>query len=600
MSEPAIQPTRSTVRSRQGRRRKEVAFRVFCLIAAASSMIVLAVLLTTIFLQGYRHLDWDFITSPPSRRPEDAGIFPAMVGSIFIMLVCAFTAVPIGVSAAIFLEEYKPRQRWAKRVHGFVQLNIANLAGVPSVVYGILGLTVFVSVFNVFGNTSTPDYEIGAEYHDYIVDYGGNRIIFPLDDRMAPPTPLVDGVTGQTPAGEPVTLSFVTAEDAAAKRQAAEAAIAARLEGRLEPLLDHLATSIKVSEDRHLMQAAEDAAEQVLATADDAELFSNQTLATHKDAAMEAGRGIVEDAVEELAELLANLTAERAQAAGLITQEQGEELTGRRARRDLRAEAEAALESQKRGSYAGIADAIVKHIATQSVEEGFIRPEQREQIVALGPAVLKAAREQFRVFSPERLREFGAAIIEELRAGAIRDQLEGLVVAGDLPAVQRTSERSWYYLRMPLGRSVLAGGLTLMLVVLPVIIIASQEALRAVPDSLRRGALALGATRWQMVWNITLPASMSGIMTGTILAMSRAIGEAAPILVIAGVVYITFTPGHLMDDFTAMPLQIFDWASRPSVDFHEVAAAGILVLLAVLLTFNAVAVFIRYRFQRSL
>ena len=128
----------------------------------------------------------------------------------------------------------------------------------------------------------------------------------------------------------------------------------------------------------------------------------------------------------------------------------------------------------------------------------------------------------------------------------------------------------------------------------------AQESLRAVPDSLRKGALALGCTRWQMVRRMTLPAAVPGIMTGTILAMSRAIGEAAPVLVIAGIVYITFTPSHLMDDFTVMPLQIFNWAQRPQEEFHRVAASGILVLLGLLLSFNAVAVFIRQKFSRNL
>ncbi len=162
------------------------------------------------------------------------------------------------------------------------------------------------------------------------------------------------------------------------------------------------------------------------------------------------------------------------------------------------------------------------------------------------------------------------------------------------------TREDWYYLQLPFGRSVLAGGLTLMLVVLPIVIVASQEALRAVPDSLREAALASGATRWQVVRQITLPAATPTIMTGAILAISRAIGEAAPILVIAGIVFIRFTPINLMDEFTAMPLQIYDWASRPQVEFHSVAAAGIVVLLAVLLTFNALAVFIRHKLQKPL
>jgi phosphate transport system permease protein len=155
------------------------------------------------------------------------------------------------------------------------------------------------------------------------------------------------------------------------------------------------------------------------------------------------------------------------------------------------------------------------------------------------------------------------------------------------------------YFQLPFGHGVLAGGLTLMLVVLPIVIVAGQEALRSVPRSLRAGALALGATRWQTTWNITLPSAIPMIMTGTILAMSRAIGEAAPVLVLGVPLFIRSTPTNLMSDFTVLPLQIFNWAGRPQEAFHELAAAAIIVLLAVLLSFNAVAVVIRHRLQRN-
>jgi phosphate transport system permease protein len=314
---------RGLPRALAARRRKERFFVVFCVCAATVSLVILAVLLVSIFVQGVQHLDAEFLKSSPSRKPERAGIHPALVGSIWICAVCALVAIPLGVGTAIFLEEYRPRRRLFRMLHGFVQLNIANLAGVPSVVYGILGLTAFVQMIGLFGNMNEPLWTLG------------------------------------------------TPED-------------------------------------------------------------------------------------------------------------------------------------------------------------------------------------------------------------------------------------WYYVRLPFGRGVLAGGLTLMLVVLPIVIIASQESLRAVPDSLREGALALGATRWQMVRRMTLPAAIPGIMTGTILAMSRAIGEAAPVLIIAGLVYITFTPVHLMDDFTAMPLQIYDWAGRPQEEFHRVAAAGIMILLGALLLFNALAIFIRQKFQKPL
>lgn len=294
-----------------------------CIAAAGLSVLTLMILLTSIFLQGIGRLDWSFLTNAPSRKPERAGIKPAMFGTIWICVTCGVFALPMGIGTAILLEEYKPKNRFLRRLHGIVQLNLTNLAGVPSIVYGILGLTAFVQLFGLAGNPLEPTWAIGTR-------------------------------------------------------------------------------------------------------------------------------------------------------------------------------------------------------------------------------------------------------------------------------------ENWYYLQLPFGRGVLAGGLTLMLVILPIVTLSAQEALRAVPDSLRQGALALGSTRWQMVAGMTLPAAIPGIMTGAILAMSRAIGEAAPVLIIAGIVYITFTPEHLMDDFTVMPLQIYDWAGRPQDAFHTVAGAGIIVLLAVLLTFNAAAIFIRHKYQRPL
>ena len=149
---------------------------------------------------------------------------------------------------------------------------------------------------------------------------------------------------------------------------------------------------------------------------------------------------------------------------------------------------------------------------------------------------------------------------------------------------------------MSLGKVVLAGALTLGLLVLPIVILASREAIRAVPNEYRLGAFALGADQWQVIKGTVLPSALPGILTGTILALSRAIGEAAPILVISGLVYVTFVPGPL-DRFTVLPLQIFTWVGRPQEEFRSLAAAGIIVLLVILLSMNAVAVLVRNKYQ---
>ena len=148
-----------------------------------------------------------------------------------------------------------------------------------------------------------------------------------------------------------------------------------------------------------------------------------------------------------------------------------------------------------------------------------------------------------------------------------------------------------------LGRTLMAGAMTLALLVLPIVILASREAIRAVPGSHRQAAYALGADKWQVIRGVVLPSSMPGILTGTILAMSRAIGEAAPVLAISALVYITFVPTNPLDKFTVLPIQIFNWVSRPQDDFRGLAAAAIIVLLVILLSMNALAILLRDRYQ---
>jgi phosphate transport system permease protein len=152
---------------------------------------------------------------------------------------------------------------------------------------------------------------------------------------------------------------------------------------------------------------------------------------------------------------------------------------------------------------------------------------------------------------------------------------------------------------LSLGPVVLAGALTLGLLVLPVVIIAAREAIRAVPPSIREASLALGATQWQTIYKQVLPAAIPGIATGVILALSRAIGETAPLIVIGAASFVAFAPSSPNDVFTAVPIQMFEWISRPQEEFHQLAAAGILVLMAVLLAMNSVAIWLRNRYERK-
>lgn len=391
-------------------------FRRWCVLTAVFSVVILAILLGSILIQGTPALSWTLLTGTPEPEPSEAGMFPALLGTIWVCSLCALITLPLGIGTAVLIEEFKPRTKIANFVYGLIQLNISNLAGVPSVVYGILGLTAFVSMFSLFGSEDDPGaagFEMGATYYDQFSN---------------------------------------------------------------------------LASDPFLSMGMEDVQERYFLV----------PVANRRDPPTVPTSGM---------------------------------------------------------------------IALENTEAGFVPVEV--SVVGL---------------TDEPPND--------------PDELSRAIDAAAIPG--RISEKRWYYLQLPLGRGVLAGALTLMLVILPVIIISTQESLRAIPGSLRDGALGLGATPWQVVWNVTLPASIPGIMTGSILAMSRAIGETAPILIIAGIVYIRNSPQHLMDSYTVMPLQIYNWTSRPQEEFHSIAAAGIIILLTILLSFNAVAVFIRHHMQNKL
>ena len=150
------------------------------------------------------------------------------------------------------------------------------------------------------------------------------------------------------------------------------------------------------------------------------------------------------------------------------------------------------------------------------------------------------------------------------------------------------------------GQSILSGALTMTLLVLPVIIVAAQEAIKAVPGSLRHASFALGANRWQTIVRVVLPSAMPGILTGSILSLSRAIGETAPLIVVGAAAFIVRPPEHLLSQFTVLPIQIYTWSSQPQAEFQNIAAAAILVLLIILLGMNAAAIILRNKFQKRL
>jgi len=152
---------------------------------------------------------------------------------------------------------------------------------------------------------------------------------------------------------------------------------------------------------------------------------------------------------------------------------------------------------------------------------------------------------------------------------------------------------------MNLGASVLAGSLTLSLLILPIVIVATREAIKAVPSSIKDASYALGASKWQTIWHQILPASGGGILTGVILALSRAVGETAPLIVVGALAYVPFAPENPMDEFSVLPIQIFNWISRPQHGFIENAAAAIIILLLITFIMNGIAVYFRNKWQKK-
>lgn len=195
----------------------------------------------------------------------------------------------------------------------------------------------------------------------------------------------------------------------------------------------------------------------------------------------------------------------------------------------------------------------------------------------------------------------GAAIWLEEYAGRNRFtrliQLNISTLAGVPSIVYGILGLTLFVRLLMLQRSLLAGALTMTILVLPIVIVSAQEALRAVPKSRRDASYALGANRWQTVSRAVLPSALPGILTGVILAMSRAIGETAPLIMIGALTYVAFLPKGVLDQFTVMPIQIYNWLSRPQPEFHELAAAGIIVLLAMLLLMNFAAILLRNKFS---
>lgn len=376
-------------------------------------------------------LHGDFLTKPMSSTPALAGVRTALIGSLGLMAVVVLAALPIGVGAAIYLEEYAH--------HGFInrliETNVRNLAGVPSIIYGMLGLAIFVRALAPF--TSGLIFGYGFE------------------------APTVNAVIERVNPHLEVALSFtggsISSDAAAIEATAAESLV--------DVFLYYGTPSLTMQGNSDLRAMA--------------------------------------DSLAEALGISVEVSQTRADEAHDI------EVRGNHYRIDIAAKAEI---SEK--TFAGLMNSL------------------------------------------QRINSFA-----------------------------------------PNGRTLVSAGLTLVLLILPIIIINAQEAIRAVPSTIREASYGLGATRWQTVWNQVLPAALPGIMTGMILSVSRAVGETAPLIVVGAATFLVTDPTNPFSQFTAMPIQIYQWTARPQGQFADIAAAAIIVLLALMLTLNAAAIILRNRYS---
>lgn len=473
-------------RSDEGRKRSSNIFSVVCLLVSSLAIVILATLLISIFATGGSWLNWEFLTGVHrENNPEESGIGQAIIGSLVICSICALVALPIGVGTAIFLEEFQPRNKVLRFFHGLVQLNINNLAGVPSIVYGILGLTAFVYMFGAFNSirvNDQPDFEVGATYFYQTKTLGGTYVSYPAIPKLQPFLPVNNPREAFNEKGESVRLNVVSATD---------------------PESDY-------------------------------EIIKNRTIV--------------------------------------------------------------------RGSKAELDESGDNPVYKISAIDGTNLTFPAKPTCSRFAKIL----EPIEVVGPDG-ESFMLNVLSKSDPMPTDEEIKKRSVFADSPDPKRRSsasiyrESSFFHFHLPFSKSVLSAGLTLALVILPIVIIASQEAIRGVPQTLREAAFGMGATRWQVVRGAVLPSAIPGIMTGAILAMSRAIGEAAPLLAVMGGVLGTSTRlGSLMDKTPVLPVTIFKWAGDENQGFENLSAAAIIVLLVFLLLMNSVAIFIRYRYEKKL
>ncbi|MFK7789911.1 MAG: ABC transporter permease subunit [Phycisphaeraceae bacterium] len=616
---PAPKPI---VRSISNRMRRNVVFNSICLAATLLALMILFVLLASILTQGVGSLSFRFITSLNSSDPHKAGIWTSLFGTLVICLICALSAIPLGVGTAILIEEFKPKG------------NTEEINRVVKWMSIVLPISIAIFAIWLWKKSVGTDQE-GDVYPitliramAFCLTVGKCFLIYALINYFSKKAAIIISVASIIPVGIFVFLLmllsghypvlFVLLYGLAIFYAAAGAFYYSIhlfsngsplivLHGIIDTNIRNLAGVPSIvygilgvtafatmfgmfgnmnsggfaigqtwydqyqGEDKKLYYTRADGPPVEGEAGKPAE--QGMTLYLPK----QGGMGIGEVATD-----LEWVTAEDIEPRVEAIEDELD------AFEDVFRDGIKEARESRRGPVA-VDDAKAEAIVDAAIEAGtWKNPDTtvlREKLIGL---VLGLDGKKGGDLIKARAIAIDIAIDSEYAA-----RMPNVITTGATPV--RVNTKAWYHLALPFGRGVLAGGLTLMLVILPIVIVASQEALRAVPGSYRQGALALGSTKWQSVSKTALPAAIPGICTGTILALSRAIGEAAPILVLGGTGFITSPPRNLMDSFSALPMTIFQWTKEPEAEYKTIAAAGIIVLLIVLLSFNAIAIYIRQR-----
>lgn len=444
----------------------------------------------------YSWLRGDFLTTPMSSTPGDAGIRTAILGSIYMMVIVILFTLPVGVGAAVYLEEYAGESLFNR----VIETNVRNLAGVPSIIYGMLGLAILVRALAPITSGVAFGYNVNP----------------PSDERIVSFINAVDEIDLEvigldtTDAGELV------------------------LDDTLDPFNEADYNLVLVN------------AEQEIA------ITMGETVLIDNDQAL----SLIETFRYYGTPSLTNV---------------GNPPTERLMRSALEA-----LAVPGEPSPDVLYDQIIAEVTAFTGSDTIFERLTASEINARINEVSAAAEASGNPVEPIDLDIYGFDIEQFLSLVSGLERISSFTVG---------------------GRTLISAALTLGLLILPIVIINAQEALRAVPYTIREASYGLGATKWQTIWRTVLPAAIPGILTGAILSVSRAVGETAPLIVVGASTFLLTDPDSPFSRFTVLPIQIYNWTARPQDQFRDIAAAAIIVLLLIMLTLNAVAIILRNRFS---